>query len=70
MDKKRLKGFHDRLYNDYKEVMSGEKNVLFKMKEFWVYAGNLFPGEEKQLKKIKKASRTGEYESAVEAILA
>ena len=70
MDKKRLKGFHDRLYNDYKVVMSGEKNVLFKMKEFWVYAGNLFPGEEKQLKKIKKASRAGEYESAVEAILA
>ena len=70
MDKKRLKGFHDRLYNDYKVVMSREKNVLFKMKEFWVYAGNLFPGEEKQLKKIKKASRAGEYESAVEAILA
>ena len=70
MDKKRLKGFHDRLYNDYKVVMSGEKNVLFKMKEFWVYAGNLFPGEEKQLKKIKKASRAGEYESAVEKILA
>ena len=70
MDKKRLKGFHDRLYNDYKVVMSGEKNVLFKMKEFWVYAGNWFPGEEKQLKKIKKASRAGEYESAVEKILA
>lgn len=70
VDKKRLKEFHDRLYADYKEVMSGEKNVLFKMKEFWVYAGNLFPGQEKQLKKIKKASRAGEYASAVEEILA
>lgn len=69
VDKKRLKGFHDRLYTDYKAVMSGDKNVLFKMKEFWVYAGNLFPEEEKQLKRIRKASRLWEYDEAVGWIL-
>lgn len=62
---KRLKAFHDRLFGDYREVMSGEKNVLFKMKEFWAYAGVQFPGEEKALKKIKKAARLCDYEQAV-----
>lgn len=61
----RLRAFHNRLYADYRSVMCGEKNVLFKMKEFWVYAGYSFPGAEKSLKKIKKASRLAEYEGAV-----
>lgn len=61
----RLKDFHDRLYRDYQLAMCGEKNVLFKMKEFWVYAGYSFPGAEKCLKRIKKASRLTEYEGAV-----
>lgn len=65
VDLKRLKLFHDRLYGDYREVMSGEKNVLFKMKEFWSYAGELFPRDAKILKKIKKADRLCGYEQAV-----
>ena len=68
-DQERLKAFHDRLYESYQEVMSGEENVLFKMKEFWVYAGYSFPGEEKQLKKIKKASRLTDYEKAAGELL-
>ena len=64
-DWKRLKAFHDRLYRDYGQAMSGDKNVLFKMKEFWSYAEKLFPGEEKILKKIKKATRLCDYEQAV-----
>lgn len=67
-DLRRLQAFHNRLYCDYSQVMSGDKNVLFKMKEFWSYAENLFPGEEKILKKIKKASRLCDYEQAVRAL--
>ena len=67
-DRNRLKAFHDRLYRDYGQAMSGDKNVLFKMKEFWSYAEKLFPGEEKILKKIKKASRLCDYEQAVRAL--
>ena len=59
---KRLKAFHDRLYSDYKQVMSGEKNVLFKMKEFWTYAERLFPEEKKLMKAIKKVSHLCDYE--------
>lgn len=64
-DPERWKAFHDRLYHGYREVMSGDKNVLFKMKEFWSYAEEMFPGEERLLKKIKKASRLCDYEQAV-----
>ena len=69
-DLKRLKAFHDRLYHDYSLVMSGDRNVLFKMKEFWAYAGNLFPEREKLLKRIKKASRLCDYEQMVRELLA
>jgi len=65
-DKKRLWIFHNRLYGAYREVMSGDRNVLFKMKEFWAYSGYSFPGEEKMLKKIKKASKLKDYEQAVD----
>lgn len=68
MDKKRLKGFHDRLYNDYKVVMSGEKNVLFKMKELWFYMAELFPDSEKYMKKIRKAQHLREYQAFVESL--
>lgn len=64
-DIERFRAFHDRLCRDYTEVMSGEKDVLFKMKEFWSYAEKQFPGEEKILKKIKKAARLCDYEQAV-----
>lgn len=31
--RKKLRQFHDRLYRDYQEYLSGERNVLFRMKE-------------------------------------
>lgn len=65
MEKEKLKAFHDRIYCDYREVMSGDKDVLFKMKELWNYMHFLFADGEKHLKKIRKANRAAEYESAV-----
>ena len=49
--------------------MSGDKNVLFKMKELWFYMGYLFEDSGKFLKKIKKANRLKEYEGAVLELL-
>lgn len=65
LDKKKLLAFHDRLVADYSVVMSGDKNVLFKMKEIWLYMNCQFPGKEKSLKKIKKANNLVEYQAAV-----
>ena len=65
MEKGKLRAFHDRIYQDYRKVMSGDKDVLFKMKELWNYMHFLFADGEKYLKKIRKANRAAEYESAV-----
>ena len=63
---KKLRAFHDQIYQDYQEVSCGDKNVLFKMKELWCYLGTLFPDKEKQLKKIRKAEKLDRYEAVVE----
>lgn len=63
-----LRAFHDRLYGEYQEVFSGEKNVLFKMKEFWTYLARSFEGAEKYAKKIRKAQKLSGYETAVSGL--
>lgn len=60
--------FHNRILSDYREVMSGEKNVLFKMKELWFYMAELFPDSEKYMKKIRKAQHLREYQAFVESL--
>lgn len=68
-DKEILGAFLERLAEDYSRVLSGERDVLFKMKELWFYLGKLFPEGEKYLKKIRKAQRLLEYRMAVKALL-
>ncbi len=60
-----MKEFHDRIYNDYKNILSGERNVLFKMKELWFYMINVFTDNDKYAKKIKKSQRLSDYDEAV-----
>lgn len=65
-----LHRFHDRLYQDYQETLSGDRPLLFKMKELWCYELDLFPDSEKIGKRLKKAGRRSEYEQAVEELFA
>lgn len=64
--RQQLRRFHDRLYEEYRSLNMGDKNVLFKMKEVWCYLGQSFPGCEKQLKRIKKAEKADRYLAAVD----
>lgn len=66
--KQEIKQFLDRLVRDYREVLSGERDVLFRMKELWFYLGFLFTNPEKYVKKIKKAQRLCDYEEAVRTL--
>ena len=66
--KARLKQFHDGLFRAYQEAIPGERNVLFKMKELWVYMGQIFTDSAKAMKKIKKAQSFYAYTEAVEAL--
>lgn len=65
---KRLSSFHDEIFEGYRNIMSGDRNTLFKMKELWSYMGESFEGADTYLKQIKKANRLIEYENAVNAI--
>lgn len=68
LDKIFLKEFHDTLCEDYRSVMSGDRNVLFKMKELWFYMGTLFDDSQKYMKKIKKAQKLSDYQEAVDRL--
>ncbi len=57
-----IRRFHDVYYTEYAAFGSGDKQILSKMKELWVFLSVSFPGSEKHLKQIKKCSRTSEYE--------
>ena len=60
-----LREFHDSLLEGYIKIMSGDQPTLFKMKDFWTFLTQGFPGSEKLLKKIRKANRISEYRIAV-----
>lgn len=70
IDKERLRGFHDQILSDYREVLFGDKTVLFKMKEIWAQLNTLFTNPEKYWKKIKKAQKLTDYEIAVNRLFA
>lgn len=67
-DKERFFDFHEEVLQGYVEIMSGDRNVLFKMKELWTYMNAQFPGQEKVMKKIKKSNNLMEYRQAVRAL--
>ena len=63
-----FKQFHDELVEGYYAYMCEDRNTLFKMKELWTWWAVMFPGQEKTLKKIKKASNLKEYEMLVNSL--
>ncbi len=68
LDKETLQAFHDTIYVGYEKIMSGERDVLFKMKELWFYMIHMFTNHEKYAKKIKKAQKGTDYLAAVSSL--
>lgn len=68
MNKEIFKAFHDEVYGLYRGELSGDRNVLFKMKELWAFMSQMFTNYEKYAKKIRKAERLPVYEEAVSSI--
>ena len=67
-DRKRLRAFCGEVLEGYREIFGEDRNALFRMKELWVYMAALFPGREKEMKKIRKSSGLAEYNAAVDAV--
>lgn len=68
-DLQKLLAFHDEVLTEYLALDLGAKNVLFKMKELWVYLGTMFPEDKRQIKKIQKTSDIDTYKLAVRQLL-
>lgn len=65
-DKEELRQFHDMIYSGYCEEMSGDRTILYKMKELWFYLADIFADSKKYAKKIKKAEKCAVYEKIIE----
>ena len=63
-----LRAFHDQLVEAYRQVLSGDRPVLGKMKELWFYWSRHFLQPEGPLKRIRKAKTLLEYQDGVNAL--
>ena len=66
--RERLRAFHDALLEGYCEMLSGDQNVLYRMKELWSYLAFSFEDAKKPVKRMLKASRLAEYKEAAQAL--
>lgn len=57
----KIKEFHDSVYNHYESILSGDKHLCDKMKEFWLYASIHIDPSGKFFKKIKKCRTSAAY---------
>lgn len=68
LNKKVFREFHDRIYSDYQELLSGDTNLLYKMKELWNYMIWMFSEAEKYNKKIKKSKKLKDYNRLIDEL--
>ena len=64
-----IREFHDEIYEYYKNILSGDKHLCDKMKEFWSYISVHTDRDGKLMKKIKKCHTSANYLQAVNQIL-
>ena len=65
-EKEALRRFHDLVYAGYCEEMSGDRTILYKMKELWSYLVPVFADSGKYAKKIKKCEKCRVYENIID----
>lgn len=68
VSKEDLYHFHQMILEEYIKISSGDRNVLFKMKELWFYMISLFDEADKIAKKIKKTERLKDYEYIISTL--
>ncbi len=65
-----IKHFHETLIDNYIPEMGSDKNLLFKVKEYWSWLSKSFSGSERYMKDIRKARSLAEYRAAVRNLMA
>lgn len=61
-----IRAFHEQLMTEYGEVLSCDRDLLYKMKELWFYLLDSFLDSEKVRKQIRKCEKLSEYKTVVE----
>ena len=61
--------FLSELCEEYGKELSGDTNVLYKMKEHWYYLFQSLPKDEKAVKAMRKIKHLDEYRILVKSIL-
>ncbi|WP_299135979.1 tRNA-dihydrouridine synthase family protein [uncultured Tenacibaculum sp.] len=64
----RFEAFHNEIYQQYDEALSGPTPIKMKMLGFWEYFSKSFSDPKKTYKKIKKAGNQKKYQVAVKEI--
>lgn len=70
MTKQQLRNFHDHLLEQYALHLSGDKMILYKMKEHWYYMCHVFTNSAKYLKRIRKSQNLQDYREVVRSLFA
>lgn len=65
----KIKEFHDTVFSNYINVLSGDKHLLDKMKEFWTYLTVHVDPSGKYMKKIRKCNTSAAYLDIVNQML-
>ena len=60
-----IRSFHEQLMEEYGEVLSSDRDLLYKMKELWFYLLDSFSDSEKARKQIRKCEKLSEYKHIV-----
>ncbi|MFO7570243.1 MAG: tRNA-dihydrouridine synthase family protein [Smithellaceae bacterium] len=63
-----IRAFHDRLFAEYSQILSGPSHITNKMKEIWTYLGGFFENSEKIQKRIKKTHHRDHYVDVVNRV--
>lgn len=64
-----FEAFHNEIYQQYDEALSGPTPIKMKMLGFWEYFSKSFSNPQKTYKQIKKAGNQKKYQLAVKEIL-
>ena len=60
--------FHDTLFSEFEQSLSGAKHIIIKMLHYWEYFAQTFDNPKKVVKKIKKSNTIEKYDAAVKEI--
>ena len=66
--RKKLRSFHDQLFDAYSSRLDGAGHILMKMNQFWLYFSESFENPHKAMKLVKKSNNLAKYNSAVSVI--